>query len=143
MANIVLGNMGLCWEWSGAKDEDSYGIVWQNGKNKKAHRVMYELHHNKSIPAGLCVCHRCDNPPCINPEHLVAATPKENTWDAVDRFRHISTRPLDHPRAKLTANQVRLIRGSKEVGKWAKMFGVNASVIDRVKTRVKYANVPD
>lgn len=67
---------GDCWEWKGKRYPSGYG------RHSKfyAHRVAYELVHGP-IPAGMFVCHRCDNPPCCNPAHLFLGTPEDNAKD--------------------------------------------------------------
>ena len=63
-----------CWEWTGSKDR--YGFFGVNGKIKKAHRVSYE-HFKGPISPGLLVRHKCDNPSCVNPDHLYLTTKSE------------------------------------------------------------------
>src|SRR5688572_10191328 len=59
---------GTCWLWNARKDKDGYGFIRVDGKNKKAHRVAFELVHGRE--ASKSVCHTCDTPGCVNPDHL-------------------------------------------------------------------------
>jgi hypothetical protein len=96
-----------CWEWQSVRNRRGYGKFWLNGRTDLAHRVSYEL-HNGPIPAGDLVRHTCDNPPCVNPAHLLVGSRKDNARDAVERGQYL--RGEDNPRAKLTAEQVCEIR---------------------------------
>ena len=82
-----------CWEWTSEKTEKGYGRLRVNGKNVRAHRLSYQLFVGE-IPKGLFVCHSCDNPGCVNPEHLFVGTCMDNIHDMIVKGRHPTSKAL-------------------------------------------------
>lgn len=79
--------LGPCIEWGGGRFRSGYGDAWHDGRHWRAHRLTWEL-ANGPIPDGLHVLHLCDNPPCVNIDHLRLGTPADNAADKVLRRRH-------------------------------------------------------
>lgn len=84
-AKVVRHDEG-CWEWTGCRDNHGYGCLWVEPAMEKGHRVSWTI-HNGPIPDGLFVRHRCDNPPCTRPDHLVLGTQLDNMADMYARGR--------------------------------------------------------
>jgi hypothetical protein len=82
---VRVGSPEECWPWTGAKHKQGYGLY--GAGPKRAHRVAWTLVHGE-IPPGLQVLHRCDNPPCVNPGHLLLGTALDNQQDKAAKGRH-------------------------------------------------------
>ena len=90
LANSVLMNGPLdtpCRIFAGAKSDKGYGLIYDKGLILRAHIVSYKLHIGP-VPKGLFVLHHCDNPPCINPEHLWLGTAQDNSYDMMNKDRN-------------------------------------------------------
>jgi hypothetical protein len=100
-----------CWEWQRAKANGGYGRMTVAGRVVRAHRAYWEA-INGPVPEGLWVLHKCDNPCCVNPDHLYVGDAADNTRDAVERgrFKPNTMRGEANPRHKLTASQAQAIR---------------------------------
>lgn len=104
-----------CWIWGGiTEDEDrgGYGRLYVNNHYRKAHRASYQIHKN-GIPDNLLVRHTCDNPVCVNPNHLILGTVSDNINDAVERDTMDTATGEDHSQAKLTETEVKEIKARR------------------------------
>ena len=76
-----------CWNWDLYKNKGGYGTAMIAGCGYRAHRLSYAIFKGP-VPQGYLICHACDNPSCVNPSHLWAGTPKDNTLDMMRKGRH-------------------------------------------------------
>ena len=95
LAKICTDSRTGCWLWNGAKFENGYGAFSYRNKTVRAHRWSYNYWVGP-IPDGLLVCHRCDTPACVNPDHLFVGTQRDNLDDREQKGRTL--RGENHPR---------------------------------------------
>lgn len=107
-ARVAVGDPDECWLWTGSRFKDGYGRLNYQGSHFLAHRLAFILTHG-AITSEV-VRHRCDVPPCCNPQHLVAGTYADNRRDCVERGRHVVIRGEENAAAKLTWDHVDEIR---------------------------------
>lgn len=87
MSKIYFFDRDKCWNWTGAKHVRGYGTFKYRGTNFRAHRFSYLIAKGE-IPTRFSICHSCDTPSCVNPDHLVAGTHSQNMRESVLRKRH-------------------------------------------------------
>lgn len=123
-----------CWPWTGLINDKGYGLYG----NDRAHRLVWKLFFGP-IGNGLFICHRCDNPPCVNPLHLFLGTPAENSTDMVKKGR------VDRSSAKIGVATLYEIRRRLATGESqysiAKDFGVSRSAVEHIKLGTTWKNV--
>jgi hypothetical protein len=149
-ARVKKGGKDECWEWTGGTNGNTpitcYGVLGWGQEKIKAHRFSYELTFGK-IPTGLLVCHHCDNPKCVNPNHLFLGTSKDNSDDCHKKGRAHRESGEKRYNAKLTESDIREIRRRHIPGKYgslsalAREFGVYNTMIHSIVTRKRWKHV--
>lgn len=129
-------NKGTCWRWEGAMNTNGYGCMYFNHKLMSAHRRSYILAKGP-IPDGLFVCHQCDNPRCVNPDHLHLGTAADNSREAVERGRLVGNGNPNSKNHKLSTKQVTEIKEwfktTTSVKSIAEKYGVSESHVYRIR----------
>ena len=135
-----------CWNWTACVRPQGYGMFGvQNAESKwkilASHRYSWEL-HNGPVPEGMCVCHSCDNPSCVNPDHLFLGTKNDNNQDKCRKGRQPRG---EQNHSKLTEAQVIEIKEESKKGRstyeLGRVYGVDPSVISRINTGKKWKHV--
>ena len=127
-----------CWIWSAYKIPSGYGQLWCDGKNRRAHRVSYELHKG-DIPEGVCVLHRCDTPSCVNPEHLFLGTHKDNVDDKVSKGRQ--ARGSTNGNSKLTEDDIVIIKRRLAIGESHRSIAIDFNVSSTTITDINTGKI--
>lgn len=148
-SKVEIGTPEQCWEWQASLDTRGYGNVGVpkvdgSGKfiTQRAHRIAWEL-TNGPLPAGLLVCHRCDNRKCVNPAHLFLGDHKTNSQDCVAKGRIKDRKGANNARAKLSEDCVKAIRSSDApTAVLSEQFGVSKSTILSVRNGTTWSSAP-
>jgi hypothetical protein len=140
-----------CWEWLGSK-RNGYGRMIVGSRKDgtrrsvSAHRVSFELEYG-DIPSGMVVCHKCDNPCCVNPSHLFVGTRQDNVDDRESKGRNNPPRGAANAKTKLTEEKVMQIRKKRlqgvSFGKLAKEYGVCKKTIQDAVSGKNWFYLPE
>lgn len=133
-----------CHEWTGKRYSNGYGAMMVNKRWCLSHRVAWELQHG-AIPKGMCICHRCDNPCCVNVSHLFMGTAKDNAADMRSKGRGRPACGEQAGLSKLTEGDVLEIRRRAAAGQTQKRisedFDVSRKQISVVVNRKQWAHL--
>lgn len=134
-----------CWEWTASK-RNGYGRIGVDGKHLSAHRLSYQLFVGP-IKSGLVICHKCDNPGCVNPDHIFIGTQSDNMTDMHNKGRSSMTFKKGHTiNHKLSVEIIRQIKAevidgilnAKQIGQ---KLGVKHQTVCDIRAGRRYANV--
>lgn len=142
--NINKKSPTECWEWQKGKNKDGYGQFKFMGRNQSTHRVAFFIEYGE-FDKKLCVCHKCDNPTCCNPNHLFLATSAENTQDKVLKGRHKVPCGEKNGQSKLFDKDIIKIRNlySRNMPQSiiAKLFNLHQSNVHHIVHRKTWGHV--
>lgn len=140
---VIRANEADCWTWTGAIKGFGYGHMLVAGRMQSAHRISYEMHVGP-IPPRMFVCHRCDNPRCVNPAHLFLGNNQDNVRDMLTKGRHYApgAKGERNGHAKLDEASVRAIRSSTERNAaLAARHNVSIITVQRIKRGSAWAHI--
>lgn len=134
-----------CWEWTAHRNNRGYGqFTVSNGVFYTAHAVSYAITHGP-IPPGMSICHRCDNPPCVRPDHLFLGTQSDNALDMFAKGRATRSKGVERYNAVLSEEDVRHIKGAARywgvVKDLSKEYGVSTTTIRKIRDGRKWSHV--
>ena len=137
---LMPENPDECWEWQGNEHRQGYGffkVGGRAGKNMLAHRVSYIHFHEAILTPDIKLRHKCDNPSCVHPLHVVEGTQGDNVRDMAQKGRHRGT-------SKLTDDQVRAIRADPRQQMIIETeMGLASGTVSRIKSGSRYGRVSD
>lgn len=127
---------GDCWECVSHVIDGGYPRIRFNDRLWKMSRLVYEIYNNKKIEEGLHILHSCDNPKCVNPNHLREGNDKDNAVDRTERGRYKHLLGEQTSMNKLTEEQARFVRedGSHTISQLSEMLGVSVNCIHSIKS---------
>jgi hypothetical protein len=137
---VIVSESG-CWIWTGMTNGFGYGRIKIGNKLIRSHRYSY-VRFNGEIPRGKIVCHACDVRFCVNPDHLWLGTYEDNNRDRETKGRGAQPKGVNHPRAKLTDDQVMaILRSDLSSRKAALAFGVSQKTVLNIRHRKNWQSV--
>jgi hypothetical protein len=141
----VKSEVDDCWEWKAALYERGYGMFCLRRGNRKtflAHRIAWIIHNSQDIPPGHMICHRCDNPVCVNPNHLYCGTGYTNNQDTINRGRGNRKQGSQCSWSKLDEKMViEILKSQLPNRHFAFKYGVDASLISQIRSGRRWGHL--
>ncbi len=153
--------LGKCWAWTAPLNPDGYGMYSYERRSIGAHRVSYYLRHGRPTDKTMQVLHKCDNPACVNPDHLFLGTQKDNIQDCIKKGRHTvpfldpkwskkrmecTPRGIHNGMAKMNPESVKELRQLRSQG-WSyrslmDKYGITMRAVACIVKRITWRHVP-
>lgn len=138
-----------CWIWTGYFNSTGYGYMWikRFKINRLAHRVSWSIANSKPIPKKMYVCHSCDIPSCVNPDHLFLGTPKDNVQDCIRKGRKDvgNKKGSNHPKSVFKEKDIikirKLLMNGNKIAPIAKKYRVSYQAIHSIKNRMTWKHI--
>lgn len=134
-----------CWEWTGSKNEFGHGTFVYKSRKQKAHRFLYSIYGTEKLSKNKFLCHKCDNPSCVRPDHMFVGTQKDNMRDCSKKGRLNTLTGEGRPNAKLTERDVSQIRKLHKSGVSSsvllKMYDVRRATIWGIVNRKSWKHI--
>lgn len=131
---IAVAGPDECWNWTGAKSSYGHGIFRHDGKNVRSHRLLLEM-CGVNIPDNKVVCHKCDNPSCVNPDHLFVGTQFDNMADMTKKGRRFFK--INSEDAMRIKDMLRCGAKQQSIADW---FGVSNQLISAINCGHNWAD---
>jgi len=127
-------NKNSCWIWQGSKDTGGYGLFRLEGTLWKAHRLIFLLHNRGELEEKDFICHKCDTPSCVNPNHLFKGNQSLNRKDMYKKGRGNTSDKLAKKLSRSLANEIRESTGTHQ--SIANRYNIDRSMVGKIKSGV-------
>lgn len=146
---VEIKNNDECWPWKASKYGLGYGQFWILKPARKmipAHRYVYQEIHNLELKTNDIICHRCDNPSCVNPVHLFKGTHKDNVADCIRKNRRVYSKGENNGNCKLNESLIKDIRVEYATGNYtlqdlATKYKIGNMQVSRIVRKLRWKHI--